>query len=92
MSDAKPAQYPITDPHNVPVTFSNEVMGIGVFNGVVNVTLGVARFTPQLDGTVDPDRVVAARLRLDLPTAIVLRDQLNQQIALLTPPPSTAAN
>lgn len=66
----------ITDPNNVAVTFCNQVIGQGHLNGVVNVTLGVARFTPN-QSAIDVDMVVAARLRMDLACAVQLRDGLD---------------
>lgn len=56
---------PLTDPRNVDVVFVNEVAGIGILNGVVNLTLSTALFTPQ-DKIVLQDKIVASRLRFDL--------------------------
>lgn len=65
----------ITDPHNVPVTFVNELVGRGHVNGVVNLTFATARFTPDtlgVDGKISPDLAVTARLRMDMYCAQML--------------------
>ena len=71
---------PITDPHNIPVVFCNQVVGSGHLHGVCNVTLAHARFTPNDDGKVDPDLVICARLRMDLACAAQLYEQLGKII------------
>jgi hypothetical protein len=55
----------LTDPNHVPVIFVNDVTGIGFLNGVINLTLSTALFTPQ-GSQVETDLVVASRLRMDL--------------------------
>ncbi len=70
----------VTDPGNVPVTFVNQVLGQGFLNGVLNVTMGVARFTPNDKGVIDVDMIVASRLRMDLTCAVQLRDSLDDII------------
>ncbi len=70
----------ITDPHNVPVTFVNQVVAAGHLNGIVNVTFGVARFSPTNDGSIDTDMIVASRLRMDMACAMQMRDQLDRII------------
>jgi hypothetical protein len=66
----------IRDPHRVPVTFCNQVVGSGHLNNVVNITLAVAQFTPSTDNTINPDLVIAARLRMDLFAARQLHEAL----------------
>lgn len=52
---------------NVGVTFVNYVIGRGVMNGVVNLTLGTYAFDPSEDGkTVEVGAFVSARLRMDV--------------------------
>ncbi|MBM3091617.1 hypothetical protein GFB56_12410 [Ensifer sp. T173] len=80
----------ISDPHTVPVTFSNIMLGGGLVNGVINFTLGVFRFTPTTDGKIHNDPIICSRIRLDRDTAITLRDFLNHQIALLDTPQDKA--
>lgn len=70
----KPETLPITDPHRVPVVFFNNLVGSGHLNGVANLTLAVANFSPSPGGAVLPDMVVAARLRTDLFGLQQLRD------------------
>lgn len=75
----------VPDPNNVPVVYSNLFAGGGTVNGVVNLTLCVSRFTPSFDSHPDNDVIIASRLRIDLETAVALRDFLNAQIELMTP-------
>jgi hypothetical protein len=75
------------------VVFSNICLGTGYFAGVVNVTLGVALWTPepQVDGDGKPagykienaDIAINNRLRLDVPTARALHQQLGDRLALI---------
>jgi len=62
---------------SVGVTFVNTVLGQGVLNGNVNLSFGQLLFTPDADtGRIDPDLVVALRLRMDIVCAKQLRDNL----------------
>ena len=70
----------VTDPHLVPVAFVNQVVAAGHLNGVVNMTLGVARFSPTPAGEIDTDMIVASRLRMDMACAMQMRDQLDRII------------
>jgi hypothetical protein len=90
MSDDTPARLPITDPHKVEYAFVNDVAGIGFLNGVLNVTFTQARWTPNQMGqeNIPPDLIVAARLRMDLMCAQVLRDQLSKIIEAETRRPA----
>lgn len=56
---------PVTDPHRVPITFVNQVVGSGHLNGVVNITLAAAMFTPTKTH-IEPDLVITSRLRMDM--------------------------
>ncbi len=71
----------VTDPHKTPVVFVNQLAGSGYLNGVVNLTFAVAQFTPTEDGTVNPDLVVASRLRMDLACAQQLFEHLGKILA-----------
>lgn len=63
------------------VTFVNTLMGRGVMNGVINLQFGVCNFSiTEESEEIDLDIVPACRLRMDVPCAKYLRDQL---IALL---------
>jgi hypothetical protein len=73
----------LNDPNNVPITFVNELSHCGFLNGVVNLTFGVAKFSPWTTGEPDqiavkPDVIVASQLRMDLYAAQVLRDELTR--------------
>ena len=70
----------VTDPHLIPVAFVNQVVAAGHLNGVVNMTLGVARFSPTPEGAIDTDMIVASRLRMDMACAMQMRDQLDRII------------
>lgn len=81
----------ITDPDNVPITFVNEIGNAGFLNGVLNITLTAARFTP--DGTqIAPDIVVASRLRMDLKCAQQLCDLVGSIIEQNTAPNKAGLN
>lgn len=90
----------ITDPNNEPVKWANQVLGQGHLNGVVNITLGQARFTPsaiydepQAEGEpIDTDMIVAARLRMDLACAKQLRDSLDALLKKLLPNEGDSVN
>jgi hypothetical protein len=82
MADPKKPEFVIIpDPHGVPVTFVNHVVAAGHAYGVVNLALAVARFSPNASGTVDPDLVMATRLRMDMGCAVQMHDQLGRIIA-----------
>ena len=74
---------PVTDPHRVPITFVNQVVGSGHLNGVINLTFAAAMFTPQ-NGAIDPDLVITARLRMDRLCAEQLYATLGTIIAKYT--------
>ena len=63
-----------TDPHNIAVTFVNQLVGSGHMNGVANFTFATAQWTPRDDGSIDPDMVISSRLRMDLGCVTQLRD------------------
>ena len=82
---------PITDRFNVPTVFVNQVVGAGHFNGVLNLTLACAQFSPNAAGGVDPDLVISARLRMDLFCAESLYAQLGIVIQQMTKANGTTA-
>ena len=68
----------------VGVTFVNTVVNRGIFNGVINLSFGVLNFTPSEDGqTIEPDPVIAARLRMDKICARQLRDVLSDLLDMI---------
>ena len=78
---------------NVGVTFINSVMSRGIFNDVVNITLGVLNFTPSAEtNSVEPDHVIAARLRMDKECAKAMHRELGDLLKMIseeTAPPAT---
>lgn len=88
----EPIPHPIRDPHHVPITFGSVLIGVGHWNGVVNLTIGAAQFTPQVttDTQADPDFVVTSRLRLDLACATQLYTALGKIIEQMSLPPANA--
>ena len=75
----------ISDPNNVQVVFVNQVLGQGHLNGVINLTFGVARFTPSVEDKVETDMAIAARIRMDLVCAQQLRDSLDVLLKKVLP-------
>ena len=72
-------QLPVTDPHRVPITFVNQVVGAGHLNSVINITFAAALFTPTRNG-IEPDLVITSRLRMDMFCAEQLYAQLGSLI------------
>lgn len=70
---------PVTDPHRVSITWVNQVVGSGHLNGVINITLAAAMFTPTAKG-IEPDLVITSRLRMDMFCAEQLYAQLGEII------------
>lgn len=83
---------PVTDPLHVLPQFFSVVAGSGTLNGVCNITLAVAQFTPNADGKIDPDLVVNVRLRADIGGIQQLRDACDSLIAQNTKPNGTKDN
>ena len=78
---------------NVGITFVNVLLGRGVLNNVVNLTLGAYNFTPAGD-TIDPDPVVCARLRMDVSCLKQMHDAIGtllEAIEAEQKDPNTAA-
>lgn len=76
---------------NVGITFANIVLGRGIFNGVVNVTLGAYEFNPDdKNEKVEPSPVIVSRLRFDVPCAKSLRDALSELLLSVETPPAGA--
>ena len=67
----------------VGITFANTVVGRGIFNSVINVSLAALQFTPTDDGKIESDPVITCRLRLDVPCATQLRDALDELLVLI---------
>ena len=84
MADPKPEFLVIPDPNKVPVTFVNMVVASGQHMGVVNVSFATAQFSPNEKGEVDPDLVMACRLRMDMGCTEQLYQQLGRIIQQAT--------
>lgn len=91
VSDSTPSQLTIGDPDNIPVRVVNGVPHFGVIGSLIALTLTTARVS-FVDGKLEPDLVIAARLRFDLEIAKLLRDNLDSQIRLLTVATDAKAN
>ena len=73
---------PIRDPNPVLVTFVSDIAAIGFFNGITNLTLVTAQFSPpSTAGQIDMDLVVSSRLRMDLYCVQRLYEQLGKILA-----------
>lgn len=83
--DANAPVFSISDPYNVPVTYADNLMASGPWNGLISLTFSVNRLSP-VENRVDNDVAIVARLRLDVHCATMLRDRLNVLIATLTKP------
>ncbi len=82
MTEKPKQEFPtVADPDGVPVTFVDHIAATGQFAGVVSISFAVARGLPKTDGTVDADLVMVARHRLNMVTAMQLRDLLGNLIA-----------
>lgn len=87
------------DLQNVSPVFCNLVAGRGCLNGVVNVTMATHLFTPnEVTGGVDMDTVVSLRMRMDVPCARQLYNELGSLLAdigaidVAQPPEDTLAD
>ena len=83
--DTKAKTYPVSDPHRVPISFVNQLVGSGHLNGVVNLTFAAAMFTPPEVGDtaspIPPDLVITSRLRMDFVCAQQVYEQLGRMLA-----------
>lgn len=78
---------------NVGVTFAALLIGRGVYDGVINVTLGAPLFTPETDGqTVVEDIAITSRLRMTPSCARQLYEGLGELLKSIetTPMPASA--
>lgn len=72
---------------NVGITFANLVLGRGILNGVVNLTLGAYEFNPDdKEEKVDTAPVIVSRLRMDVACARAIRDNLNELLQAVEAP------
>lgn len=80
------------DPDGIPVRIVNGLAQIGTIGANFSMTLTTDRIGFDRKGGLQSDMVVAARLRMDLEMAIILRDALARQIELATQPRSEKAH
>jgi hypothetical protein len=95
MSDEKElpvaAQRPvIVDPFNAPPLFVDWVVTAGMFENVVNVTLGSIDHSMKRDDAEMAQIVIATRLRLSREFAIRLHESLGRILGLQAPPDDNA--
>jgi hypothetical protein len=79
-----------TDDRHAPVVFFDAVPAVGVYAGIVGVTLSV-----DLARTIEPSEVtvthtVIAYLRTSVQGAMLLRDNLDKAILMAMPKPETS--
>lgn len=74
----------VTDAHHAPVIFFDGAPNFGNNNGIVNITLAVAKHTLSA-GSIKVEVSVAAYLRCNIPAAIDLRDALNNALLIGAP-------
>lgn len=83
----------IEDPNNEPIKFVNEVVSTGHLNGNINLEFATLRFSASADlQAVLPNRIVGARMRMDLHCAAQLHSALGAFLAQLTKPADTKDN
>ncbi|RYF06076.1 MAG: hypothetical protein EOO77_27450 [Oxalobacteraceae bacterium] len=75
------------DPDEVPVRHITGAVSIVLNGQTVALNLFTDRMAVLMDGSVQPDPIVAARLRLDLAMAREIRDQLDAHLSGLTTSP-----
>jgi hypothetical protein len=90
MADTKPAQIGpgatgVTDTLNAPVIYFDLTPNFGLRNGVVTLTLAMARALINPAAGSDVDLVATAFLRCSIPAAEDLRDVLNKALLLAAP-------
>ena len=90
-SDTKksPAELPqiVADPNNVPVLHITGAVSNMQNGQTIAVNLVTDRMTVQMNGQAIPDIIIAARLRFDLSTARIIRDQIDAHLSVLSAKP-----
>jgi hypothetical protein len=72
----------VKDLPHAPIVYFEGAPNFGINNGIINVTLAVARNLPDGQGGVAQDAVAIAYLRCNVPAAIELRKALDDAILL----------
>lgn len=76
---------------DIGIVFVNSVAARGLFNNVVNLSFSAYNFTPNEQGSVDPDPVIVSRLRMDKGCAQQLRDVLTDLLHIIDEQPLEAS-
>jgi hypothetical protein len=73
---------------HIGIRYASVVLARGIFNGVINVTLGAYNFDPDATNpkTVSREPVVVDRLRMDIPCAEQLYKALGEVLGISNPP------
>lgn len=94
MAEQKPLRLAIKDDGKVDYVFVSDIASSGVQNGVVNMTLVTAYFTPE--GTdiddIKPDLRISARLRMDMYAVGRLRSVCDELLRTASAPKPTGVN
>jgi hypothetical protein len=72
----------VKDLSHAPIVYFEGAPNFGINNGIINVTLAVARNLPDGQGGVAQDAIAIAYLRCNLPAALELRKALDDAILL----------
>lgn len=84
---------PLTDPNHVEETFANQLVGIGITDGIVHLTLSVVRARHNNPGgPTDNENVVAMRPVMPLATMSALVEAYGQLMTALRMQQATTLN
>jgi hypothetical protein len=72
----------VKDVPHAPIVYFEGAPSFGINNGIVNVTLAVARNLPDGQGGLAQDVIASAYLRCNVPAALELRKALDDAILL----------
>lgn len=84
--EAEPAAVPapeVPDPDQVPVRHVSGAVSV-LSGATIMLNITSDRLGMRADGSLFPDPIIAARLRMDLNMARLIRDQLDAHISGLT--------
>lgn len=72
---------------DIGIIFVNSIAARGLYNNVVNMSFSAFNFTPNEEGSVDPDPVIVCRLRMDKGCLIQLQQVTEALLKLMDEPP-----
>jgi hypothetical protein len=75
---------------DIGITFVNSIAARGLFNNVANMSFSAYNFTPNDEGTVDPDPVIVCRLRMDKGCLMQLKQVATDLLKLMDETPQEA--